>query len=56
MNKFVLQNIFIKVHIYSFLKIFFIKNKKLKLYFGYCVAVLNDVFMITERVHDEGLD
>jgi hypothetical protein len=43
MNRFVLQNIFIKVYICYFLIIFY-KNKKSKLYFVDRVVVLNDMF------------
>jgi hypothetical protein len=42
MNRFILQNTFIKVYICWFLTNIFIKKKKSKLYFGDRVAVLND--------------
>jgi hypothetical protein len=42
MNRFVLQNTFIKVYTCEFLTDIFIKNKKSKLFFVDCVAVLND--------------
>jgi hypothetical protein len=41
MNRFVLQNTFIKIYICQFLTNIY-KNKKSKLYFGDCVAVLNE--------------
>jgi hypothetical protein len=44
MNRFVLKNTFIKVHIYYFLINIFYKNKESKLGFGDRVIVLNDFF------------
>jgi len=50
MNVFVLKNTFIKIYIYYFLIIIFIKNKELKLGFGNRVVALNNFFMGTKRV------
>jgi hypothetical protein len=50
MNRFVLKNTFIKVHIHHYSINIFCNSKRLKLYFGDRVAVLNVSFFRMEGV------